>query len=162
MSRFIILPIYYSADLLFCRFIIKNARYAESKHDTLQLLSTGTKGIGEMHNALRAEAGKKVIYGLFRVVEAFDSTARRTVKFGYGQTHQTISNSPFNSPTGGLVRLLSLRNDSLDPMFKAKLATHKGFVNKLFASFHVQIQVGRKIINIFLFCREFLSVFRWR
>eukprot|EP00469_Lotharella_globosa_P009589 CAMPEP_0167775596 /NCGR_PEP_ID=MMETSP0111_2-20121227/2651_1 /TAXON_ID=91324 /ORGANISM="Lotharella globosa, Strain CCCM811" /LENGTH=518 /DNA_ID=CAMNT_0007665537 /DNA_START=30 /DNA_END=1586 /DNA_ORIENTATION=+ len=86
---------------------------------TLQLHAKGETAVQEMCDALTDD---QVYYAFFRVEETFDANVKNTVKFGFVQ----------------------LICDKLSPVFKGKLATHRGFVTKVFDPYHEEFLISSK------------------
>jgi len=78
---------------------------------SLKLLGQGEGGVEELMSKLD---DKQTYYGYFRVTEQYDQST--TVKFGF----------------------LSIMSQKVAPTQRAKMSTHRGFVTKLFAPFHVE------------------------
>lgn len=90
---------------------------APSKSKTLKLHGSGSGGFEEFLNALQDDL---VCYGLVRLTEVVDQST--TVKFVW----------------------VNWVGDNINRMQRALLATHKGFITKLFAPFHVDHECNKK------------------
>lgn len=82
---------------------------------TLKLLEQGEGGVDEMLSHLDTS---QVFYGYFRVTEQYDKSV--TVKFGY----------------------LKCMTQSVSPIKRAKVSTHRGFITSLFTPSHVEFDIG--------------------
>jgi hypothetical protein len=90
---------------------------APSKSKTLKLHGSGSGGFEEFLSALQDDL---VCYGLVRLTEVVDQST--TVKFVW----------------------VNWVGDNINRMQRALLATHKGFVSKLFSPFHVDHECNKK------------------
>jgi hypothetical protein len=90
---------------------------APSKSKTLKVLGTGSGGFDEFAAQLQDDI---VAYGLVRLTEVVDQST--TIKFVW----------------------VNWVGDNINRMQRALLATHKGFITKLFAPFHVDHECNRK------------------
>jgi hypothetical protein len=86
-----------------------------NKVNILTLNSQGTGGADALAAALDTN---NVWYGYFRQTEVIDRST--TVKFG----------------------MLTLMTQSISPIKRAKIATHRGFITELFAPFHVEFAIN--------------------
>ena len=90
---------------------------APSKSKTLKVLGSGSGGFDEFLAALQDDL---VCYGLVRLTEVVDQSA--TIKFVW----------------------VNWVGDNINRMQRALLATHKGFVSKLFSPYHVDHECNKK------------------
>lgn len=90
---------------------------APSKSKTLKIHSSGSGGFEEFLAALQDDL---VCYGLVRLTEVVDQST--TIKFVF----------------------VNWVGDNINRMQRALLATHKGFVSKLFSPFHVDHECNKK------------------
>lgn len=90
---------------------------APSKSKTLKVHGSGSGGFEEFVNSLQDDL---VCYSLIRLTEVVDQST--TVKFVF----------------------VNWVGDNINRMQRAMLATHKGFVSKLFSPFHVDHECNRK------------------
>lgn len=91
------------------------ATYDGDKVKKLKLLASGTGGVSEMISNLDTE---KIFYGYFRVTEKYDKSI--TVKFGY----------------------LKVMSQNVNPIKRAKVSTHRGFIISIFSPSHVEFDIG--------------------